>query len=36
MNIAIMRGFVEVRKVLLQQSDIKAQLKEKLGSHMQS
>jgi len=28
MNIAIMRAFVEVRKFLLQQSDIKEQLKE--------
>ena len=28
MNIAIMRAFVEVRKILLQQSDIKEQLKE--------
>ena len=36
MNIAIMRAFVEVRKILLQQSDIKEQLKElkeRLGEH---
>lgn len=36
MNIAIMRAFVEVRRVLLQQSDLKTQLKEikeKLGEH---
>lgn len=36
MNIAIMRAFVEVRRVLLQQTDIKMQLKlikEKLGDH---
>lgn len=36
MNIAIMRAFVEVRKVLLKQSDLKEQLKEikeKLGEH---
>jgi phage regulator Rha-like protein len=36
MNIAIMRAFVEVRKVLLQQNDIKEQLKqikEKIGEH---
>lgn len=36
MNIAIMRAFVEVRKILMQQSDLKIQLKEikqKLGSH---
>lgn len=36
MNIAIMRAFVEVRKILLQQSDLKSQLKEikeRLGSH---
>ncbi|HVZ98646.1 MAG TPA: ORF6N domain-containing protein [Chitinophagaceae bacterium] len=36
MNIAIMRAFVEVRKILIQQSDIKEQikeLKEKLGEH---
>ena len=36
MNIAIMRAFVEVRKVLLQQTDLKAQLqeiKERLGEH---
>ncbi len=36
MNIAIMRAFVEVRKVLLRQNDLKVQLKEireKLGEH---
>ena len=36
MNIAIMRAFVEVRRVLLQQSDLKEQLKEikqRLGDH---
>lgn len=36
MNIAIMRAFVEVRRVLLQQSDLKMQLKEireRLGEH---
>jgi phage regulator Rha-like protein len=36
MNIAIMRAFVEVRKVLLAQSDLKEQLKEikeRLGEH---
>lgn len=36
MNIAIMRAFVEVRKVLLQQNDLKQQLKEikeRLGEH---
>lgn len=36
MNIAIMRAFVEVRKVLLKQSDLKKQLKEirdRLGEH---
>jgi phage regulator Rha-like protein len=36
MNIAIMRAFVEIRKVLLHQSDIKEQLKqlkERLGEH---
>ena len=36
MNIAIMRAFVEVRKILLRQSDLKEQLKEikeKLGEH---
>lgn len=35
-NIAIMRAFVEIRKVLLQQADLKEQIKEikeKLGSH---
>jgi hypothetical protein len=36
MNIAIMRAFVEVRKVLLKQTDLKQQLqeiKERLGEH---
>jgi phage regulator Rha-like protein len=36
MNIAIMRAFVEVRKILLQQNDLKEQLKEikeRLGEH---
>jgi hypothetical protein len=36
MNIAIMRAFVEVRKVLLKQTDLKEQLKqikERLGEH---
>jgi hypothetical protein len=36
MNIAIMRVFVEIRKVLLQQSNFKEQLqeiKERLGEH---
>lgn len=36
MNIAIMRAFVEVRKVLLRQNDLKEQLqqiKERLGEH---
>ncbi len=36
MNIAIMRAFVEVRRVLLQQNDLKEQLKqikERLGEH---
>ena len=36
MNIAIMRAFVEVRKFLLQQSDVREQLqqlKERLGEH---
>ncbi len=36
MNIAIMRAFVEIRKVLLQQNDMKEQLrqiKERLGEH---
>jgi hypothetical protein len=36
MNIAIMRAFVEVRRVLLQQTDLKEQLKlikERLGEH---
>jgi predicted nuclease with TOPRIM domain len=36
MNIAIMRAFVEVRRILFQQSNLKEQLKEikeKLGEH---
>ena len=36
MNIAIMRAFVEIRKVLLNQNDLRAQLneiKERLGNH---
>lgn len=36
MNIAIMRAFVEVRTIFLQQNDLKEQLKEikeKLGEH---
>lgn len=36
MNIAIMRAFVEIRKMLLQESDLKTQLKEikeRLGEH---
>ena len=36
MNIAIMRAFVEVRKVLLRQNDLKEQmkeLKERIGVH---
>ena len=36
MNIAIMRAFVAIKKVLLQQSDMKLQLKEikeRLGEH---
>lgn len=36
MNIAIMRAFVEIRRVLLQENDIKAQLrqiKERIGAH---
>lgn len=36
MNIAIMRAFVDVRKILLKQSDLKEQLKEikaRLGEH---
>jgi hypothetical protein len=36
MNIAIMRAFVKVREILLQQNDFKSQLKEikdKLGAH---
>ncbi len=36
MNIAIMRAFIEVRKILLKQTDLKEQLKEikeRLGEH---
>ena len=36
MNIAIMRAFVTIRKVLLQQNDLKVQLqeiKDRLGEH---
>ncbi len=36
MNIAIMRAFVEVRKILLKQTDFKEQLqeiRERLGEH---
>ena len=36
MNIAIMRAFVEIRRILLQQNDLKTQLKEikeRLGEH---
>ena len=36
MNIAIMRAFVEVRRVLLRQNDLKEQmkeLKERIGGH---
>ncbi len=36
MNIAIMRAFIEIKKVLLQQNDLKEQLKEikvRLGEH---
>jgi phage regulator Rha-like protein len=36
MNIAIMRAFVEVRRVLIQQDDIREQLKqikERIGEH---
>jgi len=36
MNIAIMRAFVEIRKILLRQNDLKEQLKEikeRLGEH---
>ena len=36
MNIAIMRAFVEIRRIVLQQSDLKEQLKEikaRLGEH---
>ena len=36
MNIAIMRAFVEVRRILLQQSDLRdqiKQIKERIGEH---
>ena len=36
MNIAIMRAFVEVRKILLRENDLKEQIKqikERLGEH---
>jgi seryl-tRNA synthetase len=36
MNIAIMRAFVEIRKIIFRQSDLKEQLrevKERLGEH---
>lgn len=36
MNIAIMRAFVEIRKILMQENDLKEQLKqikEQLGEH---
>ena len=33
MNIAIMRAFVEIRKILLQQSDLKLQLQENKGTY---
>lgn len=36
MNIAIMRAFVGIRKILLKQQDVKAQLqeiKDRLGEH---
>ena len=36
MNIAIMRTFVEIRKIILQENDLKLQLKEikqRLGEH---
>lgn len=36
MNIAIMRAFVEIRRILLQESDLKIQLREirdRLGEH---
>ena len=36
MNIAIMRAFVEIRKILLRENDLKAQLKEikeRIGEH---
>jgi len=36
MNISIMRAFVEIRRVMLQQNDLKdqvKQIKEKLGDH---
>ncbi len=36
MNIAIMRAFVEVRKILLQKSDLKEQLKDITGKVRQS
>lgn len=36
MNIAIMRAFVEIRRIVLQQGDLKEQLKailERIGEH---
>lgn len=36
MNIAIMRAFVEIRKILIQETDLKLQLKEikeRIGEH---
>ncbi len=36
MNIAIMRAFVEIRRVLIQESDLREQLKqikERIGEH---
>lgn len=36
MNIAIMRAFVEIRRIILQENDLKVQLKEikqRLGEH---
>ncbi len=33
MNIAIMRAFVEIRKILMQENDLKEQMKEQLGEH---
>jgi len=36
MNIAIMRAFIEIRRIVLQQSDLKEQLREikaRLGEH---